>query len=67
MQNHTVNTSQRLESAKERLKESLIRLERLIQKQNEKLSNGKKIRGEVMKDLDGYISEMEKLIIKKQN
>jgi hypothetical protein len=66
MQNHTVNSSERLESAKERLKESLVRLERLIQKQNEKLSNGKKIRGEVMKDLDSYIQDIE-LLLKGQN
>lgn len=66
MQNHTVNSSQRLESAKERLKESLVRLERLIQKQNEKLSNGKKIRGEVMKDLDTYIQDIQ-LLLQGQN
>jgi hypothetical protein len=58
MQNHTVTSSQRLNRAKEHLKESLIKLERLIQKQNNSLQNGNKIRTQVINDLDTHIENL---------
>ncbi|MCE3232887.1 MAG: hypothetical protein K0R98_1144 [Rickettsiaceae bacterium] len=63
MQNHTVNSSsQKLERAKEHLRESLLRLERLIQKQNEALSTSKKIRTQIISDLDSHIENLERIL-----
>jgi hypothetical protein len=58
MQNHTVTSSQRLERAKERLKDSLLRLENLIQKQNNSIHKGHEIRTQVIRNLDLHIENL---------
>lgn len=62
MQEQKATSEQRLENAKERLKDALTNLDSLIRKQNERLKEEKAIRTEVIRDLDKYIDNLETIL-----
>jgi flagellar biosynthesis chaperone FliJ len=62
MQEQKATSEQRLENAKERLKDALTNLDSLIRKQNERLKDEKAIRTEVIRDLDKYIDNLETIL-----
>jgi hypothetical protein len=62
MQDQDITSEQRLEKAKERLKDSLLRLDELIQKQNKAVKSGQKLQTEVIKDLDKHIETLGKIL-----
>lgn len=64
MQEQQATSEERLENAKERLKDALTNLDSLIKKQNERLKEEKAIRTEVIRDLDKYIDNLETILQK---
>lgn len=62
MQEQRTESEKRLEGAKERLKNALTNLDSLIKKQNENLKEERKIRTEVIKDLDEHIGNLETIL-----
>ena len=62
MQEQKATSEQRLENAKERLKDALTNLDSLIRKQNERLKDEEAIRTEVIRDLDKYIDNLETIL-----
>jgi hypothetical protein len=64
MQEQKTESEKKLEGAKERLRNALTNLDLLIKKQNENLNEERKIRTEVIKDLDGHIENLETILKK---
>ena len=62
MQEQKTESEKKLECAKERLKNALTNLDLLIKKQNESLNEEKKIRTEVIQDLDKHIDNLETIL-----
>lgn len=62
MQDQKSSSEKRLANAKERLKNSLTNLDSLIKKQNSRLKDEKKIRTEVIQDLDEHIENLETIL-----
>jgi len=62
MEDTTIDSSKQLQKVKQRLSDALIRLERVIDQQNNRSDNHRKIRAQVIKDLDLHIANLEKVI-----
>ncbi|PIR39188.1 MAG: hypothetical protein COV35_01340 [Alphaproteobacteria bacterium CG11_big_fil_rev_8_21_14_0_20_39_49] len=66
MQEQKTESEKRLDGAKERLKNALTGLDLLIKKQNRNLKEERKIRTEVIKDLDEHIGNLETILKKNE-
>lgn len=64
-QTSTTDTTQQLNQAKDRLKQALLRLDGLIDKQNSSLTEANRIRSKVLEDLDNHIDNLKTILDKR--
>ena len=62
MNEQSKDTTRRRDIAEERLNSAIMRLEFLIDSQNEKANNEKQLRVQIIKDLDEHISKLGNIV-----